>query len=87
LRYPNGQIERVIVGGADAGGGGDRSGTGLCGGHGWGWTGPGADDDDVAQLDGQQFQGPVMISLDPGKPTVGQIEEKVNTTPGVLGLT
>jgi len=27
-----------------------------------------------------------MVSLDPNKPTVGQIEEKVNTTPGVLDL-
>src|SRR5207245_9598354 len=37
-------------------------------------------------LMGNSSQGPVMISLDPSQPSLGQIEEEVNTTPGVLDL-
>src|SRR5258708_33816854 len=40
----------------------------------------------LLNLMGSSSQGPVMISLDPTRPTLGQIEEKVNNTPGVLDL-
>jgi len=86
LLYPNGQIERVIVAGPTqvkvnidpaTGLAADTDGNGL---------------DQVPtmmtllNLMGNSSQGPVMISLDPTRPTLGQIEEKVNNTPGVLDL-
>src|SRR5207245_8410121 len=40
----------------------------------------------LLNLMGNSSQGPVMISLDPSQPSLGQIEEEVNTTPGVLDL-
>src|SRR6266700_2529635 len=86
LLYPNGQIERVIVAGptqvkvnidpatgfaADTDGNGlDQAPTLMT----------------LLNLMGNRSQGPVTIRLDPSRPTVGQIEEKVNTTPGVLDL-
>src|SRR5207247_7067358 len=38
----------------------------------------------LLQLNGNSSMGPVSIGLDPSNPTTGQIEEKVNGTPGVL---
>src|SRR5258708_10960505 len=40
----------------------------------------------LLNLMGNSSQGPVMISLDPTRPTLGQIEEDMNATPGVLDL-
>src|SRR6266704_6014062 len=86
LLYPNQQIERVIVAGPTqvkvdidpaTGFAADTDGNGL---------------DQVPtmmtllNLMGNSSQGPVTISLDPSRPTLGQIEEKVNNTPGVLDL-
>src|SRR6266852_7455629 len=86
LLYPNQQIERVIVAGPTrvkvdidpaTGLAADTDGNGL---------------DDVPtmmtllNLVGNSSQGPVVISLDPTRPTTGQIEEDMNATPGVLDL-
>src|SRR5207245_920278 len=84
LLYPNGQIERVIVAGPTqvkvnidpaTGFAADTDGNGL---------------DQVPtmmtllNLMGNSSQGPVVISLDPTRPTTGQIEEDRNLTPGAL---
>ena len=37
-------------------------------------------------LTGMSSQGPVSLTLDPTRPTLGQIEETVNNTPGVLDV-
>jgi hypothetical protein len=37
-------------------------------------------------LQGNSSLGPVTVMLDPNVPTTGQIEEKVNGTPGELDL-
>src|SRR5438552_40220 len=86
LLYPNGQVERVIVAGPTQVKVDIDPATGL------------AADTDFNGLDqvptlmtllnlmGNSSQGPVMISLDPSQPSLGQIEEEVNTTPGVLDL-
>jgi len=90
LRYPNGQIERVIMGGpttvdvcVD-----DRPGPGQ--GRAADLDGDGLEEvpTEMTQLmlTGNSSQGPVQIMLDPNRPTRGGIEEKVNGTPGVLDL-
>src|SRR2546425_9229009 len=40
----------------------------------------------LSNLMGNSSQGPVMVSLNPNVARIGQIEEKVNGTPGVLDL-
>jgi hypothetical protein len=91
LRLPNGQIERVVVGGPtvvevciD-----DRPGSPNYG-RAADLDGDGLDEVPTVMtqlnLMGNSSQGPVMISLDPARPTRGGIEEKVNGTPGVLDL-
>jgi len=48
--------------------------------------------DDVAtvmtdlELRGSSSFGPVLVTLDPNKKTIGQIEEKANNTPGILDV-
>jgi len=85
LQYPGGQSENVVLNGptrvivdiAPTGAAGDPSGNGL---------------DEVAttmvnlDLRGASSQGAVRVSLNPDQPTVGLIEERVNTTAGILDL-
>ena len=40
----------------------------------------------LLDLHGTSSQGPVTVSLDPARPSVGQIEELINTTPGILDV-
>ena len=85
LQYPGGLSENVVLTGptrvivdiAATGAATDPNGNGL---------------DEVAttmvnlDLRGTSSQGAVRVSLNPDRPTLGLIEERVNTTPGALDL-
>ena len=86
IRHPDGHIERVIVAGPT------RVEVGLSDADGFAadTDGDGLDQVPTLMTDlnlmGNSSLGPVMVSLNPAKPTVGEIEEKVNGTPGVLDV-
>jgi hypothetical protein len=86
IRHPDGHIERVIVAGPT------RVEVGLNDADGFAADTDGDGLDQVPthmtdlNLMGNSSLGPVMVSLNPDKPTLGEIEEKVNGTPGVLDL-
>src|SRR4030095_3093152 len=86
IRHPNGQIERGIVAGPTEVQVGLNDADGLAAAT----DGNGLDQvpTEMTQLmlQGNSSLGPVMVMLDPNRPSLGQIEEKVNGTPGVLDL-